>query len=123
MGPRETARYGFRIGEASHPGPPDDSGGDMSRLQDAAAVTERVARIDELVTGMRAEFQILQAERFTLVGAYTYAGWSDGNRAAWPTLDGPAFSDPLLVVLRLGWCPSLFGWRWDEPRDQPYDHF
>ena len=77
MGPRETARYGLRAlraGEASHPGPPDDGGGDMSRLRHAAAVAERVARIDELVTGMRAEYQILQAERFALVGAYTSGG-------------------------------------------------
>ena len=77
MGPRETARYGLRalrIGGASHPGPPEDGGGDMSRLRHAAAIAERVARIDELVTGMRAEYQTLQAERFALVGAYTSAG-------------------------------------------------
>ena len=77
MGLRETAKYGLRalrIGEASHPGPPDDSGRDMSRLRHAAAVAERVARIDELVTGMRAEYQILQAERFALVAAYTPGG-------------------------------------------------
>ena len=77
MGLRGTARYGLRalrIGEASHPGLPNDSGGDMGRLRHAAAVAERVARIEELVTGMRAGYQILQAERFALVGAYTPGG-------------------------------------------------
>ena len=77
MGLRETARYGLRalrIGEASHPGPPEDSGGDLSRRRHAAAVAERATRIDELVAGMRAEYQTLQAERFALVGAYTSGG-------------------------------------------------
>ena len=77
MGPRETAKYGFRalrVGEASHPGFPDDGGGDMSRLRHAAAVAERVVRIDELVTSMRSEYQVLQAEGFALVGAYMPGG-------------------------------------------------
>ena len=74
MGPRGTAKYGLpalRIGEASHPGPPDVGDGDMDRVRHAAAVAARVARIDELVAGMRAEYRILQAERFGLVGAHT----------------------------------------------------
>ena len=45
----------------------------MSRLRHAAVVAERVARIDELVAGVRAEYQALQTERFALVGAYTPA--------------------------------------------------
>ena len=76
-GPRETAKYGFcalRIGEAIHLGPTDARGGDLGRLRHAAAVAERVARIDELVAGVRAEYQALQAERFALVGAYTPGG-------------------------------------------------
>ena len=74
MGLRETASYGFRalrIGEASHPGPLGARDGDMDRVRHAAAVAARVARVDELVVGMRAEYQALQAERFGLVGAHT----------------------------------------------------
>ena len=77
MGLRETARYGLRvlrIGEASPPGPPEDSGGDLGRFRYAAAVAERVTQIDEMVAGMRAEYQTLQAERFALVGAHASGG-------------------------------------------------
>ena len=108
MGPRETARYGFRalrIGEASHPGPLDTDVGDRDRVRHAAVVAERVARIDELVAAMRAEYQTLQAERFGLVGAHT-----PGDPARVPPPDPPqsvrrsrtpssAFSSPAQIVL------------------------
>ena len=35
------------------------------------------------------------------------------DRAAWFTPCDQALPDPLLVVLWLGWCPSLLGWGWD----------
>ena len=87
MGPRETVKYGLRalsIGEASHPGPPDTDFGDRDRVQHAAVVAAKVARIDELVAAMRAEYQTLPAERYGLVGAHT-----PGDPARAPPRDLP----------------------------------
>ena len=78
MEPRETARYGFwalRIGEASHAGPTDSGPGDRDRVLQAAVVAARVARIDNLVAAMRAEYQGFQAERFGFVWAHGPHPW------------------------------------------------
>ena len=123
MGPRETAKYGLRAlrtGEASHPGPPEDGGGDMSRLRHAATVAERVARIDELVTGMRAEYQTLHAERFALVGAYTSAG-PTGTAPPDPPRAARHSRTPSSSSSGSNGAPPLGRGR-DQPWDQPYHH-
>ena len=87
MGLRGTARYGFRalrIGEASHPGPPDTGFGYRDRVRCAAAVVARVAHIDDRVAAMRAEYRTFQAGRYGFVGAGTPG---DPERA--PTPDPP----------------------------------